>query len=86
MFILRFFICICMMFSVSAVAEGIDHKPFDDLLRAHVKNGQVDYPAFQNNAAFDVYVEASPTAIHPMARCRALIIFSLKNGPSMANP
>ncbi|MEY4730435.1 MAG: hypothetical protein RL020_1593 [Pseudomonadota bacterium] len=58
MFILRFFICICMMFSVSAVAEGIDHKPFDDLLRAHVKNGQVDYPAFQNNAAFDVYVEA----------------------------
>jgi Protein of unknown function, DUF547 len=58
MIILKFLLVVCSLFATSVFAEGIDHKPFDELLRAHVKNGQVDYPAFQNNAAFDAYVEA----------------------------
>ncbi|MGB8338859.1 MAG: DUF547 domain-containing protein [Burkholderiales bacterium] len=59
MIILRFLLIICGLFltAFAASAEGIEHKLFDELLRAHVKNGQVDYPAFQNNPAFDAYIE-----------------------------
>ena len=41
-----------------ATAQTIDHAPFDALLRANVKNGVVNYPGFQNNAAFKGYVAA----------------------------
>jgi hypothetical protein len=41
----------------SAMAQGIDHAPFDALLRANVKNGVVNYPGFQDNAAFRQYVQ-----------------------------
>lgn len=41
-----------------AAAQSIDHTPFDVLLRANVKNGVVNYPGFQNNAAFKDYVAA----------------------------
>ena len=41
----------------SALAQGIDHAPFDALLKANVKNGVVNYPGFQNNAAFRKYVD-----------------------------
>ena len=41
----------------SAVAQGIDHSPFDELLRANVRNGVVNYPAFQDNPAFRKYIE-----------------------------
>lgn len=40
-----------------AVAQPADHAAFDALLRAHVKNGTVDYPGFQDSAAFRKYVE-----------------------------
>jgi len=36
--------------------HAIDHAPFDALLRANVKNGVVNYPGFQDNAAFKGYV------------------------------
>ncbi len=39
-------------------AQGIDHAPFDALLHANVKNGVVNYPGFQNSAAFKQYVES----------------------------
>ncbi len=39
-----------------AQANGIDHAPFDALLRANVKNGVVNYPGFQHNAGFKDYV------------------------------
>jgi len=39
----------------SAFAQGIDHAPFDALLRAHVAKGVVDYPAFQSSAPFKAY-------------------------------
>ncbi len=58
MFLLKFLIVTCSLFSAFAFAGDIDHKPFDELLRANVKSGHVDYPAFQNNAAFDAYIEA----------------------------
>jgi len=41
----------------SALAQGIDHAPFDALLKANVKNGVVNYPGFQHNAAFRKYVD-----------------------------
>jgi Protein of unknown function, DUF547 len=44
-------------FTTFAQAENIYHTAFDTLLRANVKDGQVNYPAFQNNAAFDTYVQ-----------------------------
>jgi len=36
--------------------HAIDHAPFDALLRANVKNSVVNYPGFQDNAAFKGYV------------------------------
>lgn len=42
----------------ASLAQGIDHAPFDALLRANVKNGVVNYSGFQNNAAFKQYVES----------------------------
>lgn len=42
----------------ASLAQGIDHTPFDALLRANVKNGVVNYSGFQNNAAFKQYVES----------------------------
>lgn len=47
----------CLLFVGVAVAQPVSHGAFDALLRAHVKNGVVDYPAFQDNAAFRKYVE-----------------------------
>jgi hypothetical protein len=44
----------CLLAVGIAVAQP---AAFDALLRAHVKNGVVDYPAFQDNAAFRKYVE-----------------------------
>jgi hypothetical protein len=41
----------------TALAQGIDAAPFDALLKAHVKDGVVDYPAFQDSAAFRRYVD-----------------------------
>lgn len=41
----------------TAMAQGIDHAPFDALLKANVKNGVVKYSGFQDNAAFKKYVE-----------------------------
>ncbi len=40
------------------LAQPLDHAPFDALLRVNVRNGVVNYPGFQNNAAFRNYVDA----------------------------
>lgn len=40
-----------------AVAQPVDVAPFDALLRANVKNGVVDYPGFQDSAAFRKYLD-----------------------------
>jgi len=40
----------------AAFAQGIDHAPFDALLRANVAKGLVNYPGFQDNAPFKAYV------------------------------
>ncbi len=49
-----------LLFSTTSglLALPLDPAPFDALLRANVKNGVVNYPGFQNNAAFRSYVEA----------------------------
>ena len=50
---------LALLFAAStSLAQGIDHAPFDALLRANVKNGVVNYSGFQNNAAFKQYVES----------------------------
>jgi hypothetical protein len=40
----------------AALAQAPDPAPFDALLRSHVAQGRVDYPAFQDSAAFRAYV------------------------------
>ncbi len=40
------------------LAQPLDHAPFDALLRVNVSNGVVNYPGFQNNAAFRNYIDA----------------------------
>jgi hypothetical protein len=47
----------CLVAVGVAVAQPADHAAFDALLRANVRNGVVDYPGFQDNAAFRKYVE-----------------------------
>lgn len=47
---------------VQPVPPGFDHSLFDALLRAHVKKGLVDYPAFKSNADFSKYLAALKTA------------------------
>jgi uncharacterized protein DUF547 len=42
----------------AALAESHDTAAFDALLKAHVKEGNVDYPAFQASVAFRSYAEA----------------------------
>lgn len=41
----------------TAMAQGVNHAPFDALLRANVKNGVVHYPGFQDSPAFRQYVQ-----------------------------
>jgi hypothetical protein len=45
------------LFALASVfAQGIDHAPFDALLRANVAKGLVNYPGFQDSAPFKAYV------------------------------
>ena len=44
------------------VPPSFDHAVFDGLLRAHVKDGRVDYAAFQNNADFARYLASLKSA------------------------
>jgi uncharacterized membrane protein YdjX (TVP38/TMEM64 family) len=48
----------------AATVEGpaFDHATFDQLLRAHVVNGLVDYDAFEHSADFHRYLDALATA------------------------
>ena len=45
-----------LLAAAPAFAQGIDHAPFDALLRANVAKGVVNYPGFQDAAAFKAYV------------------------------
>ena len=47
-----------MSLPASALAQQPDVAPFDALLRASVKGGHVDYPAFQSSTAFKGYLDA----------------------------
>jgi hypothetical protein len=40
----------------NALAQGIAHEPFDKVLRANVRDGHVNYPGIQTDAAFKGYV------------------------------
>ena len=39
-----------------ALAQGVDHSPFDALLKANVRNGVVNYAAFERNPEFRAYL------------------------------
>lgn len=41
-----------------AMAQGVDHTPFDTLLNTNVKNGVVNYPGFEDGPAFRQYLDA----------------------------
>lgn len=47
---------------VQPVPPSFDHSAFDNLLRAHVKKGLVDYAAFRGNAEFARYLASLKTA------------------------
>jgi hypothetical protein len=78
----------------TALAQGIDAAPFDALLKAHVKDGVVDYPAFQASPAFRRYVDdlAKPATLrtpqerlaHYVNAYNALAIQSILDGLSPA--
>lgn len=42
--------------AVTLEAQTVDHTDFDRLLKAHVRNGLVDYDAFQASPAFAAYL------------------------------
>lgn len=64
----------CLQFS-TAGAQGIDHASFDTLLRANVRNGEVNYPGFQDNAAFRDYVKALAKPVKLETRADALVYY-----------
>lgn len=49
---------ISLFMPAGALAQQPEVAPFDALLRASVKGGHVDYPAFQLNTSFKGYLEA----------------------------
>jgi hypothetical protein len=53
---MRTFLASLLLAAAPVLAQGIDHAPFDALLRANVSKGLVNYPGFQDNAAFKAYV------------------------------
>ena len=59
----------------TAMAQGIDHAPFDALLKANVKNGVVSYSGFQDNAAFKNYVEDLGGVWTSFARILAILLW-----------
>jgi hypothetical protein len=59
----------------AATAQGVDHAPFDALLRANVRSGVVDYRGFQNNPAFRGYLEALARPGQPDDRAARLVYY-----------
>ncbi len=52
----------------AATAQSTDAAPFDALLKANVKNGVVNYAAFQDNAAFRAYLDALAKSGRPSSK------------------
>lgn len=55
---MRVLVLVAVLLAAAAHAQQPDVAPFDALLRASVKGGHVEYPAFQSNAAFKGYLDA----------------------------
>ena len=61
----------CLTISPASAAQ---HRLFDEVLRAHVSDGFVDYPAIQADRRFQQYIEylenadpkALPTRVAPL--------------------
>ncbi len=58
-----------------ARGAGVDPAPFDALLRAHVRAGQVDYPAFQDAPSFRAYVASLAPAVQLAGRSEELAFY-----------
>lgn len=56
-FLLGVAVGLACLLAVGVALAQPDPDPFDALLRAHVKDGLVEYPGFQDSAAFRKYVE-----------------------------
>ena len=67
---------VCLAAVGVAVRAAARPRAFDALLRANVKNGVVNYPGFQDNAAFRKYVEdlAKPAKLDSKAETLAYYI------------
>jgi hypothetical protein len=66
----------CLAVVGAAFAQTLDHAPFDALLRANVKAGVVNYPGFQDSAAFRQYVDelAKPARLDSKAETLAYYV------------
>lgn len=55
---IRFLLTLLLLFAAPAAARGqtFDHSPWDRLLRAHVRDGRVDYDAFARSDDFQRYL------------------------------
>jgi len=70
------FVVVAALVPGTVAALPADDAAFDALLRAHVRDGVVDYPAFAESPAFDRYVEslANPVSFQaqPQRLARAI--------------
>jgi Protein of unknown function, DUF547 len=90
----KIFAALLMIFTTQIFAE-VDHGLFDSVLKAHTKEGQVDYPAVATDKAFLTYLDQlattpAPTAkneklVYYMNAYNALAIKGILNGKSPSN-
>jgi Protein of unknown function, DUF547 len=63
-----------LLFSTQIFAE-VDHGLFDSVLKAHTKDGQVDYPAVAADKAFSTYLDQLATTPAPSAKNEKLVYY-----------
>ncbi len=70
----KIFAALLMIFTTQIFAE-VDHGLFDSVLKAHTKEGQVDYPAVAADKAFSTYLDQLATTPAPSAKNEKLVYY-----------
>ena len=70
----KFLVAAFSLVSASAFAE-VDHGLYDNVLKAHTKDGLVDYPAVASDKSFTTYLEQLATAAAPSAKNDKLVFY-----------
>lgn len=72
---------LCKLFAVAVMVFGthafaqVDHGLFDSVLKAHTKDGQVNYPAVAADKSFATYLEQLATTPAPSAKNEKLVYY-----------